>query len=256
VTTNPDPISLAKAHQSANLSGEHGHWFGWSNVNMPIASGDKLFVYVYLNPASPPTEIMVSWSTSSSWDHRAYWGADSLPWAGRTKIGELPSTGEWVRLEFDASAIGMAGQTATGMGFTCFGGQATWDRTGKSSPSGTAAPAFSPGGGTYSSSQTVTITSATSGASIYYTTNGSTPTSSSTLYTTPVAISTTTTLKAIAYKSGLADSSVTSATYIINTDWDWFDDALPAGAGNLELGDDESEPHLPVESTPVGQSVG
>lgn len=81
-----------------------------------------------------------------------------------------------------------------------------------------AAPSFSPGGGTYGSSQSVTITSATSGASIRYTTDGSTPTSSSgTVYSSAVSIASNTTLKAIAYKSGLNDSSVTSATYIINT---------------------------------------
>lgn len=79
-----------------------------------------------------------------------------------------------------------------------------------------AAPGFDPGGGTYSSGQSVTITSATSGASIRYTTDGSNPTSSSgTVYAAPVSISATTTLKAIAYKSGMTDSSVTSATYTI-----------------------------------------
>lgn len=80
-----------------------------------------------------------------------------------------------------------------------------------------AAPSFSPGGGTYSSAQSVTITTATSGATIRYTTNGITPTATTgTVYSSPVSISTTTTLKAIAYKSGMADSTVTSATYTIS----------------------------------------
>jgi hypothetical protein len=80
------------------------------------------------------------------------------------------------------------------------------------------APGFSPGGGTYTSAQNVTITTSTSGATIRYTTNGSNPTSTSgTVYSGPVAISATATLKAIAYKSGSTDSAVTSATYTINT---------------------------------------
>jgi hypothetical protein len=80
------------------------------------------------------------------------------------------------------------------------------------------APSFSPGGGTYSSAQSVSITSSTSGASIRYTTDGSTPTSSSgTVYSGPITISATTTLKAIAYASGYNNSSVTSATYTIST---------------------------------------
>jgi hypothetical protein len=79
-------------------------------------------------------------------------------------------------------------------------------------------PMFSPGGGTYSSAQSVSITTSTSGATIRYTTDGSTPTSTTgTIYSSAVSISSTSTLKAIAYKSGMVDSSVTSATYTINT---------------------------------------
>ena len=92
-----------------------------------------------------------------------------------------------------------------------------WGTPGSGSPAA-AAPVFSPGGGAYSSAQSVTITSATSGASIRYTTNGSTPTSTTgTLYTGPVNIATTTTLRAIAYASGFTDSSVTAGTYTITT---------------------------------------
>jgi alpha-galactosidase len=81
-----------------------------------------------------------------------------------------------------------------------------------------AAPTFSPAGGTYTSSQTVTITSSTSGASIRYTTDGSTPSETAgTIYSSPVSVATTTTLKAIAYKSGMTDSTVASAAYTINS---------------------------------------
>lgn len=80
-----------------------------------------------------------------------------------------------------------------------------------------AAPMFSPGGGTYSSAQSVTISSTTSGASIRYTTDGSTPTSTTgAVYSGPVSITATTTLKAIAYASGYNSSGVTSATYTIS----------------------------------------
>jgi hypothetical protein len=86
------------------------------------------------------------------------------------------------------------------------------------STSTVSAPTFSPGGGTYSSSQNVTITSSTSGASIRYTLDGSTPSGTAgTVYSSPVSISSTKTLKAIAYKSGSTNSSVTSATYTITS---------------------------------------
>jgi hypothetical protein len=81
-----------------------------------------------------------------------------------------------------------------------------------------ATPVFSPGGGSYTSAQNVTITSATGGASIRYTLDGSTPTSTAgTIYSGPVNISSTATLKAVAYESGFTTSAVTSGTYSFNS---------------------------------------
>jgi hypothetical protein len=78
-----------------------------------------------------------------------------------------------------------------------------------------ATPTFSPAGGTYTSAQSVTISDATSDATIYYTTNGTTPTTSSTAYTGPITVSSTETLKAIAAATGDDDSAVASAAYNI-----------------------------------------
>jgi len=79
-----------------------------------------------------------------------------------------------------------------------------------------ATPTFSPGGGTYKTQQSVTISCATSGATIRYTTDGSNPSKTAgTIYTSEIIISKTTTLKAIAYKTDCATSSVATATYTI-----------------------------------------
>jgi endoglucanase len=78
-----------------------------------------------------------------------------------------------------------------------------------------AIPIFSPVAGTYSSAQSVVISCTTSGATIRYTTDGSTPTSASTIYSGPIAVSKTTTIKAYATASGMSDSEVASATYTI-----------------------------------------
>jgi hypothetical protein len=75
------------------------------------------------------------------------------------------------------------------------------------------APVITPNGGTFSTSQSVTMSTATSSASIYYTLNGTTPTTASTQYTGPITISSNTTVKAIAAASGYLQSSVTSATF-------------------------------------------
>ena len=77
-----------------------------------------------------------------------------------------------------------------------------------------AAPTFSPVAGSYTSNQSVTLSCATAGTTIYYTTNGSAPTNSSTSYSSAISVSATTTINAIAYKSDNS-SVVSSATFTI-----------------------------------------
>ena len=75
-------------------------------------------------------------------------------------------------------------------------------------------PQFSPAAGTYTATQTVTI-SDTAGATIHYTTDGSAPTAASAAYTGPITVSSSTVIKAIATLSGLTDSNVVTASYTI-----------------------------------------
>ena len=79
-----------------------------------------------------------------------------------------------------------------------------------------ATPTFSPEEGTYTEAQNVTISCATSGATIHYTTDGNTPTTSSSVYSSAIPVSSTTTIKAIAVKDGMNNSQVATATYTIN----------------------------------------
>ena len=80
-----------------------------------------------------------------------------------------------------------------------------------------AAPTFTPTAGTYSSAQNVSIGTTTSGATIRYTTDGSTPSETTgTVYSNAVIITVTTTLQAIAYQTGMADSNVISGVYTIH----------------------------------------
>jgi len=74
------------------------------------------------------------------------------------------------------------------------------------------APVITPNGGTFSASQSVTLSTTTSPAEIFYTLDGSTPTPASTLYAGPITIDTDTTINAIASAPGYIQSVVSSAT--------------------------------------------
>jgi alpha-tubulin suppressor-like RCC1 family protein len=78
------------------------------------------------------------------------------------------------------------------------------------------APAFSPGPGTYTSEQDITITTTTAGATIRYTTDGSIPNETAgTVYMAPIRLSQPMTLKAVAFRTGWTTSVVTSGDYAI-----------------------------------------
>ena len=82
-----------------------------------------------------------------------------------------------------------------------------------------ATPSISPDAGTYDTGQSVTISCATSGASIYYTTDGSTPDATKTLYTGAFSVVSGKTVKAIGIKSGSTNSAVASNNYVIRSVW-------------------------------------
>lgn len=96
--------------------------------------------------------------------------------------------------------------------------QSIWSK-GAQLPSGSMViqPIFIPPGDVYDSQQSVTISSPTPGASIHYTTDGSDPTSASKVYTSPITVDSTTTIKAFAAKDGLDRSQQNAARYEIKT---------------------------------------
>jgi hypothetical protein len=76
-------------------------------------------------------------------------------------------------------------------------------------------PVFSPPAGSYTTPQTVTISVAAAGATIYFTADGTTPTTSSAVYSGPITIAKTETLSAIAAESGFSPSGVATAAYTL-----------------------------------------
>src|SRR5262249_37541811 len=98
VSGNPTPFSGGLASQSNIAAGEHQPYFYGASDTLSVSTGDKLFAYVYLDPANPPSEVMLQWNAGGSWEHRAYWGADDIGWGtdgtvSRQYMGALPATG-------------------------------------------------------------------------------------------------------------------------------------------------------------------
>jgi len=75
---------------------------------------------------------------------------------------------------------------------------------------------FSPGAQYFINSVSVTLSSSTNNANIYFTLNGTNPDSTSIPYNNPLVLGSTTTIKARAYSAGSTPSNVTSATYTKN----------------------------------------
>src|SRR5436190_5267048 len=100
---NPRAYFGLSAHYSAAIAGFHQHYFTAATEPMNVSAGDVLYTYVYLDAANPPSELMLQWNDGSSWEHRAYWGADQVLYGakgseGRKAIGALPALGQWLRL--------------------------------------------------------------------------------------------------------------------------------------------------------------
>jgi len=79
-----------------------------------------------------------------------------------------------------------------------------------------ATPVIKPATGTYTGTQTVSITDSTAGSTIHYTTNGNTPTTSSTIYKGTFRVSTTKTIHAIAVAPNYANSAIATSVITIN----------------------------------------
>ncbi len=122
----------ASARKAPGLS---QHFFTGASPGLVVGEGDKLFAYVYLDPADSPREIMLQWN-DGSWEHRCFWGEDVIAWGGantssRLSMGSLPKVGEWVRLEVEAAKVGLnAGAVINGWAFTQYGGAVFWDKAG------------------------------------------------------------------------------------------------------------------------------
>ena len=135
VTAPEHPVLSGKNSSVRTGTGLTQHFFTGATDLLPIGDNDRLFAYVYLDPQNPPETIQLQFN-DGSWEHRATWGADKAFGAGRNnasnrRIGDLPETGKWVRLDVAAATVGLKpGAKLNGWAFTQFNGTVHWDKAG------------------------------------------------------------------------------------------------------------------------------
>lgn len=157
-------------------------------------------------------------TTSNVNSIKLYTSADNSTWTeagtfdkrtGTKEVSLSTPTAKWYyKVEFDCASGGSNGLvTVSKVEYYINEGGSTVETV--------ATPTFSPEAGVYTSAPNVTISTGTQGATIYYTTDGTDPTTSSSVYSSPITISSTTTIKAMAVKNGMENSAVATATYAI-----------------------------------------
>jgi hypothetical protein len=108
----------------------------YEGLSLAVPASAKVFAWVRLDPASLPKMVMLQFF-QGDWEHRVVWGdVGATDWGtqgkpSRMHAGPLPKAGEWVRLEFDADALGLkSGQPVSGIAYTQHGGLVHWDHAG------------------------------------------------------------------------------------------------------------------------------
>ena len=187
-----------------------------NNINLPSAavpgSSNATNVTTILNDGACSTSPVVTFSATEN-------GASSTEFSANTtgSCSSTPTGGASfaTNVTFNPTVAGTHIGILTAVD-TVNGGIGTANVFGVTAGSAAATPTFSPAPGTYTSVQTVTISDATPGATIYYTTDGTTPTTGSTKYTGVITVSSTETINAIAVVSGLSNSAVATGVYTLN----------------------------------------
>jgi hypothetical protein len=110
------------SRESDNVMG-----FQHATAHLDVGANDNLIFYARTNECARPARIVATWITTDGVTYQALWGE---PLAGVTRIGALPTSTEWTRLEVPASVLGMEGKAVHQFFIQSCGGQSWIDHVG------------------------------------------------------------------------------------------------------------------------------
>ena len=131
-----NPVFSGRGSLRITARGVNQRFFDSSPRKLRVGAGDTLFAHVYMASSRPAKELMLQWHTNGNWTHRAYWGGNQVDFGKdgtpeRTRLGDLPAPGKWVRLEVPVEKLKLApGTEIDGWAFTQFDGTVSWDKAG------------------------------------------------------------------------------------------------------------------------------
>ena len=126
-------------HRRQSSQGRIQHYSVKTERVLAVEEGGVLYTWVRFEPEHAPRALMLQFHVQGlGWQRRAVWGDDSIDygrreedWDGYRRMGSLPESGDWRRLEVHTSTLGLSGEHhIDGWAFTQFGGTVLWDRAG------------------------------------------------------------------------------------------------------------------------------
>ncbi|HMN97490.1 MAG TPA: DUF1553 domain-containing protein [Phycisphaerales bacterium] len=135
----PPAASIHRSTPPADRGGRSQHWFIDPQSEVDLGPFDLVVVEVRVDPERPAQQVLFQLNDGGSrdggWSHRAYLGADLIPWgraetSSRRALGPLPAPGAWALLTVPASRIGLGARhrSVVGASFDEAGGRAEWGR--------------------------------------------------------------------------------------------------------------------------------
>jgi RHS repeat-associated protein len=131
-----DTSQKASGTQSLHMhygTGSFGQGSGYTTAPyFPIQAGDRLVLYMLVNPCAPPREVEVTWYAPGG-IRGAYWGAALTgDESNKVSMGAVPAGGSWVRMEVPANLLpGIEGSALSAVELSRFDGEVWLDRFGK-----------------------------------------------------------------------------------------------------------------------------